>query len=101
MPFMRRYAKDYLSRHPEQRGKDMETTRRSCEKFRHQPTTMVNFAKDLAKEKRGQAHSAFRNLLPPKAAGMAMKIKRDCGWIKTSILRYLNLNTLTPISDRR
>ena len=34
MPFMKRYSRGYLLRHPERRGKDVETTRRSCEKFR-------------------------------------------------------------------
>lgn len=43
MPFMRRYSRSYLIRHPERRGKDVETTRRSCEKFRAHPTTIVNF----------------------------------------------------------
>ncbi len=43
MPFMRRYSRSYLIRHPERRGKDVETTRRSCEKFRSHPTTIVNF----------------------------------------------------------
>lgn len=28
MPFMKRYSRAYLLRHPEQRGKDVETTRR-------------------------------------------------------------------------
>ena len=42
MPFMKRYSRSYLIRHPERRGKDVETTRRSCEKFRAHPTTIVN-----------------------------------------------------------
>ncbi len=41
MPFMKRYSRSYLIRHPERRGKDVETTRRSCEKFRAHPTTIV------------------------------------------------------------
>lgn len=40
---MKRYSRAYLLRHPERRGKDVETTRRSCEKFRRHPTTIVNF----------------------------------------------------------
>ena len=32
-PFMKRYSKAYLARHPEKRGKDLETTRRACAKF--------------------------------------------------------------------
>ena len=33
-PFMRRYTAAYLEKHPEHRGKDLEVTRRACEKFR-------------------------------------------------------------------
>ena len=76
MPFMKRYSRGYLLRHPEQRGKDVETTRRSCEKFRSHPTTIVNFVEGsrFTKEKRLQTRSAFQNLLPPKAAGIAMAL---------------------------
>lgn len=76
MPFMRRYSRSYLLRHPERRGKDVETTRRSCEKFRHHPTTIVNFVEGsrFTEEKRRQTRSPFKNLLPPKAAGIAMAL---------------------------
>lgn len=76
MPFMRRYSRSYLIRHPERRGKDVETTRRSCEKFRHHPTTIVNFVEGsrFTEEKRRQTRSSFKNLLPPKAAGVAMAL---------------------------
>lgn len=74
MPFMKRYSRGYLLRHPERRGKDVETTRRSCEKFRLHPATIVNFVEGsrFTQEKHLETHSAFRNLLPPKAAGIAM-----------------------------
>ncbi len=76
MPFMRRYSRGYLLRHPERRGKDVETTRRSCEKFRLHPTTIVNFVEGsrFTGEKKQQLHSPFRHLLMPKAAGIAMAI---------------------------
>ncbi|MHA8115953.1 acyltransferase [Kosakonia cowanii] len=76
MPFMRRYSRSYLLRHPERRGKDVETTRRSCEKFRLHPTTMVNFVEGsrFTEEKRRQMRSSFKHLLPPKAAGIAMAL---------------------------
>ncbi|EOC1349409.1 acyltransferase [Cronobacter dublinensis] len=76
MPFMRRYSRSYLLRHPERRGKDVETTRRSCEKFRHHPTTIVNFVEGsrFTEEKKIQLRSPFRHLLPPKAAGIAMAL---------------------------
>jgi len=76
MPFMRRYSRSYLLRHPERRGKDVETTRRSCEKFRHHPTTIVNFVEGsrFTEEKSQQLRSPFKHLLPPKAAGVAMAL---------------------------
>ena len=76
MPFMKRYSRGYLLRHPERRGKDVETTRKSCEKFRVYPTTIVNFVEGsrFTPEKVLETRSAFQNLLPPKAAGIAMAL---------------------------
>ncbi|MGS3113446.1 acyltransferase, partial [Escherichia coli] len=63
-------------RHPERRGKDVETTRRFWEKFRLRPTTIVNFVEGsrFTQEKNQQTHSTFQNLLPPQAAGIAMAL---------------------------
>jgi 1-acyl-sn-glycerol-3-phosphate acyltransferase len=76
MPFMRRYSRRLFIRHPERRGKDVETTRRSCEKFRAHPTTIVNFVEGsrFTEEKQQQTRSPYQNLLPPKAAGIAMAL---------------------------
>lgn len=76
MPFMRRYSRSYLIRHPERRGKDVKTTRRSCEKFRAHPTTIVNFVEGsrFTEEKKRETRSPYHNLLPPKAAGIAMAL---------------------------
>lgn len=76
MPFMRRYSRSYLIRHPERRGKDVETTRRSCEKFRAHPTTIVNFVEGsrFTEEKKRETRSPYHNLLQPKAAGIAMAL---------------------------
>jgi 1-acyl-sn-glycerol-3-phosphate acyltransferase len=76
MPFMRRYSRSYLLRHPERRGKDVETTRKSCEKFRSHPTTIVNFVEGsrFTQAKRLETRSVFQHLLPPKAAGIAMAL---------------------------
>ena len=40
MPFMRRHSREYLEKHPEARGQDLDATRRACEKFRGTPTTL-------------------------------------------------------------
>lgn len=76
MPFMRRYSRAYLLKHPEKRGKDIETTRRSCEKFRHHPTTIVNFVEGsrFTEQKKQETKSPYENLLPPKSAGIALAL---------------------------
>ncbi|MGF1742618.1 acyltransferase [Vibrio profundum] len=72
MPFMRRYSREYLIRHPEKRGQDLATTRRSCAKFRHTPTTVVNYVEGTrftpSKKKRG---GQYEYLLQPKSGGIA------------------------------
>ena len=73
MPFMRRYSKEYLAKHPEKKGQDLQTTRRSCAKFQHTPTTVVNYVEgtrhcyDKAKNRR----SPYQHLLSPKSGGIA------------------------------
>ena len=34
-PIMKRYSREYLKKHPEDKGKDLEATRKACEKFKH------------------------------------------------------------------
>jgi 1-acyl-sn-glycerol-3-phosphate acyltransferase len=72
-PFMRRYTREQLERHPELRGKDLETTRRACEHLRHHPLTIVNFAEGtrMTEAKRSERGSPYRHLLRPKSAGVA------------------------------
>lgn len=72
-PFMKRYSKAYLDKHPEKRGKDLETTRKTCARFRGKPTAIFNFAEGtrFTQAKHDQQHSPFRHLLKPKAGGIA------------------------------
>ncbi|MGY3902606.1 acyltransferase [Aeromonas lusitana] len=76
MPFMRRYSREFLLRNPHLRGKDIETTRSACEKFRHIPTTVINFVEGtrFTEPKRDAARSPYRHLMPPKAAGLAFTL---------------------------
>ncbi len=70
-PFMKRYSKSYLAKHPEMKGKDMETTRKACEKFRTMPVSIMNFVEGTryTAEKAKQSQSPFKHLLKPKAGG--------------------------------
>jgi 1-acyl-sn-glycerol-3-phosphate acyltransferase len=73
MPFMKRYSRDYLARHPEKRGRDLAATRRACEKFRSNPTTVINFVEGTrsTSAKRSDGESPYRHLMPPRAGGVA------------------------------
>ncbi|HEY6641963.1 acyltransferase [Povalibacter sp.] len=72
-PFMKRYSKETLAKHPELAGRDIEATRRACEKFRHIPVSVMNFVEGtrLTAEKYRKQESPFLNLLRPKAGGVA------------------------------
>lgn len=72
-PFMKRYSKAYLEKHPEKKGKDLETTRKTCAKFRDNPVGIFNFAEGtrFTPGKHAQQQSPFRYLLKPKAGGIA------------------------------
>jgi 1-acyl-sn-glycerol-3-phosphate acyltransferase len=72
-PFMKRYSKETLVAHPELQGKDMEATRRACEKFRHMPVSVMNFVEGtrFTPAKHDAQSSPYRHLLRPKAGGVA------------------------------
>ena len=76
MPFMKRYSQAQIRKNPALKGKDIETTRRSCEIFREKPTTMINFVEGtrFTPSKHQQKNSPFCHLLPPKAGGIAFTL---------------------------
>ncbi|MEZ4652938.1 MAG: acyltransferase [Candidatus Eisenbacteria bacterium] len=73
-PAMHRYTREHLERHPEDRGRDLETTRQACEKFRKVPVTLVNFLEGtrFRPERRDTQDVAYRHLLRPKSGGLAL-----------------------------
>lgn len=72
-PFMRRYSKSYLAKNPHLKGKDMETTRKACEKFQTKPVSVMNFVEGtrFTPAKKDRQSSPFDYLLRPKAGGIA------------------------------
>lgn len=72
-PFMKRYSRQVLERHPELRGRDMEATRRACAKFRELPVSVMNFVEGtrFTRAKHDEQQSPYRNLLKPRAGGLA------------------------------
>jgi 1-acyl-sn-glycerol-3-phosphate acyltransferase len=75
-PFVRRYSVQYLKNHPGQRENDFAMTRIACEKFSHNPTSIMNFLEGtrFTKEKHERQQSPYRYLLRPKAGGMALSL---------------------------
>lgn len=73
-PFLRRHSMEYLKKHPEQKGKDFETTRKACEKFTHVPTSVMNFLEGtrFTAAKHDRQSSPYQYLLKPKAGGIAL-----------------------------
>lgn len=72
-PFMRRYSKALIKKKPHLKGKDLETTRKACEKFRYKPVSVMNFVEGtrFTPHKNQRQASPFHHLLKPKAGGMA------------------------------
>ena len=74
MPFMKRYSPKYLAKNPHMKGKDLETTRRACGKFRNTPTSVINFVEGtrFSEAKRAARNVPYRHLLQPRAGGFAI-----------------------------
>jgi 1-acyl-sn-glycerol-3-phosphate acyltransferase len=72
-PFMHRYAPEYLAKHPEKRGKDLETTRRACQRYRNFPVAIANFVEGtrFSPAKRDAQQSPYRHLLRPRVGGIS------------------------------
>ncbi len=86
-PFMKRYSKEFLAKNPHLKGKDMEETRKSCEKYKHTPVAIFNFLEGTrftsAKHKR--QNSPYKHLLKPKAGGAAFTLEAMDGLITNLI----------------
>ncbi len=76
MPFMNRTSPEKLKKNPKLRGKDLQTTRRSCEKFKDLPTSIINYVEGsrFTEDKRQRQKSPYKHLLRPKAGGIAFTL---------------------------
>ncbi len=93
-PFMKRYSKEKLAKHPELRGKDLETTRKMCERFKDDPVSIINFLEGtrFTPAKHQKQDSPYRHLLKPKAGGIAFVLAAMNERIKT----MLNVTIVYP-----
>ena len=86
-PFMKRYSKKFLEKHPELRGKDLETTRKACERYQHSPVSILNFIEGtrFTPEKHRKQKPSYRHLLRPRAGGFAFAISAMAGKINNML----------------
>jgi 1-acyl-sn-glycerol-3-phosphate acyltransferase len=83
-PFMKRYPKSYLKRHPERIGRDLDITRKACEKFKTVPISVMSFVEGtrFSEQKRSAQQSPYRNLLRARAGGIAYVLSGMKGRIR-------------------
>ena len=75
-PFMKRYTPEQVAKNPALRGKDLETTRNACERYRNQPALILNFLEGtrFTQAKHDRQQSPYRHLLKPKSGGFAFTL---------------------------
>lgn len=93
-PFMRRYSSAFLKKNPHLKGKDLEITRKACEKFKTIPVSVMNFVEGtrFTKKKHEKQNSPYTHLLRTKAGGIAFAL----GAMGDQIHQILDVTIIYP-----
>ncbi len=96
-PFMKRYTSDFLEKNPHLKGKDIEITRKACEKFKTLPVSVMNFVEGtrFSEIKHKRQNSPYKHLLKPKAGGTGFVFSA----MGSSIKKILNVTIVYPKGD--
>ncbi len=75
-PFMKRFTKEQIEKNPSLKGKDVETTKKACEKYKDRPVAIANFLEGTryTKAKHDKQGSPYEYLLKPKSGGIAFAL---------------------------
>lgn len=75
-PMMKRHSKAEIAKNPALKTRDMLEARKSCEQLLSQPFTLLNYLEGtrFTPEKHAQQKSPYKNLLKPKAGGLALAL---------------------------
>lgn len=73
-PFMKRYSKAEIAKKPHLAGKDIEATKKACEKYKTIPVSVMNFVEGsrFTEKKQVQGQSKYKNLLNPRPGGTGL-----------------------------
>ncbi len=97
-PFMRRFSADYLAKNPHMEGKDLEVTKKACEKFKDFPISVLNFVEGtrFSEAKQKKQHAKFKHLLKPKSGGVGFVLGSMGAQIKFLVLTSIKYRPKTP-----
>ena len=93
-PFMKRYSQHFVKKNPHLKGKDIETTKKACEKFKYKPVSVMNFIEGTryTDEKHKKQNSPFQKLLKPKAGGIGFVLET----MKGNLSKVINITIYYP-----
>ncbi len=93
-PFMKRYSKAYIEKHPEKKGKDLQSTQKALESFQKTPASIMSFVEGtrFTQKKKAQQHSPYQHLLKPKSGGVSFVI----GAMDKQITELLDVTIVYP-----
>ena len=76
MPFLKRYSKSQLIKNPKLRKKDIDSTKKACDRLIEYPSTLINFVEGsrYTPEKAKKAKTPYNNLLPPKTTSLGVAL---------------------------
>src|SRR3989338_1333815 len=76
-PFMSRHSHAEIRKNPKLKGKDLETTKKACQRLREFPVTLINFLEvtRFTEAKKERQQSPFLHLLKPHTGGIATTIQ--------------------------
>ncbi|TCS40179.1 acyltransferase [Reinekea marinisedimentorum] len=76
-PFMQRHSRAEIAKNPQKATDDLEATKKACKRFSYTPTSVVNFLEGtrFTPEKYSRQKAPYKNLLRPKAGGIAFAIQ--------------------------
>ena len=105
MPFLRRYSREKLLKNPKLRTADINSTKKACRRLTEHPSSLINFVEGTryTPVKAKIARSAYRHLMPPKAASVAIalgEIGKDINYVFNTTLIYpQNAYPSKPVID--
>lgn len=94
MPFLKRYSRNQLLKNPALKNKDIDSTKKACNRLLTSPSTLVNFVEGTryTKEKALKQKTPYKNLMPPKTTSLGVALEMIGGHVDC----MLNTTMLYP-----